>query len=88
MKYLMTYEMAPDGLQKVPALYPAHAARLQDFHGRGLLLAAGPVGQPPEGALSIFTTQEAAEEFAKGDPFVTEGVVARWRVQPWDAAFL
>lgn len=27
---------------------------------------------------------ELVERFAAADPYVTEGVVARWRVEPWD----
>lgn len=88
MKYLLTYDMAPGGLDRVMAHLPAYQQRLEAFHQRGVLLAAGPVGSPPSGALAIFHTQEAAEEFAQGDPFVTEKVVASWRVQPWDAAYL
>jgi hypothetical protein len=38
-------------------------------------------GQP--GAMNVFTSREAAETFASSDPFVTEGVVARWTVRSW-----
>lgn len=81
---LMFYEIAPDGLAKVPQHYAAHGERLQAFHARGVLRMAGPYGNPPQGALAIFTTAEAAEEFIAGDPFVLHGVVARWELQPWD----
>jgi uncharacterized protein len=33
--------------------------------------------------MGIFTTREAAEEFASGDPFVLNGVVAQWSIRPW-----
>jgi hypothetical protein len=35
------------------------------------------------GALGIFTTREAAEEFVAGDPFIKCGVVDSWRVREW-----
>lgn len=41
-----------------------------------------------DGAMAIFTTREAAEEFIEGDPFVTNGLVAKWRIVEWGAAFL
>ena len=41
-----------------------------------------------DGAMAIFTTREAAEEFIEGDPFVTNGLVAKWRFVEWGAAFL
>ena len=34
--------------------------------------------------MSIFTSREAAEEFARGDPFVLNGVVSNWFVREWD----
>ena len=36
--------------------------------------------------MAIFTTQEAAEQFAEGDPFVVYGVVRSWRVLGWNEA--
>lgn len=83
MKTLMFYEMEAQGLEKVPSLYPAHCERLKAFMTRGLLLMAGPYGNPPQGALAVFTTDEAARDFIQGDPFVLEGVVSRWQLHPW-----
>ncbi|HVE54392.1 MAG TPA: YciI family protein, partial [Ramlibacter sp.] len=84
LKTLMFYELAADSMAKVHEHYPAHAARLREFHARGVLLMAGPYGNPPVGALSVFTTRQAAEEFAAGDPFVVHGIVARSTIQDWD----
>ena len=84
MKILMFYELAPDGLAQVAEHYPAHAARLQQFHARGVLLMAGPYGNPPVGALAVFTTREAAEEFSADDPFVLNGIVARTLFEEWN----
>ena len=36
--------------------------------------------------MAIFTTREAATEFAEGDPFVLHGVVSKWSVREWDEA--
>jgi hypothetical protein len=79
----MFYEVAPDGLAKVPASFAAHRARLDEFHRRGVLLMAGPYGSPPVGALGVFTSREAAEEFMKDDPFVVNGVVSKWTLHEW-----
>ncbi len=88
MKIVSFYVMAPDALQHVTTHFPAHRARLDEFRARGVLLAAGPLGNPPAEAMAIFTTREAAEEFIQGDPFVTEGLVSTWRLVEWNAAFL
>jgi len=88
MKILSFYETAPDAMPKLREHFPAHRARLDDFHARGLLIAAGPMGNPPDGALGIFTTREAAEEFIAGDPFVINGLVKSWRLVEWKAVFI
>ena len=84
MKIVVFYDVAEDGLARVPANFEAHQARLNEFRARGVLLMAGPLGNPPEGALSIFTGRAAAEEFVAGDPFVLNGVVGKWRIVEWD----
>jgi uncharacterized protein YciI len=88
MKHLVFYDLAPGGLEKARALFPAHKVRLDEFHDRGVLIAAGPLMDEQGGALAIFTTREAAEEFVREDPFVLQGVVAAWKIRPWNAAFI
>jgi uncharacterized protein YciI len=88
MKVVSFYDMAPGALAHLKEHYPAHRARLDEFHRRGVLLAAGPLGNPPESAMGIFTSREAAEEFIKEDPFVTNGLVSGWRLLDWNAVFI
>ena len=64
--------------------FPAHQARYQEFLSRGVLLALGPFTDR-SGSLAIFTTREAAEEFAAADPFVLNGVVSGWQIREWRA---
>jgi uncharacterized protein len=85
VKYVLFYESADDVLSKAPAYFPAHSARLNEFHAAGTLRMVGTFGDPQqEGSMAIFTTREAAEQFAKGDPFVLNGVVRDWRIQEWN----
>ena len=85
MKYVLFYDSAEDVLSKAPAQQEAHGVRLREFASRGELLMTGPFSNPQEeGAMSVFTSRAAAEEFAKGDPFVLNGVVERWYVREWD----
>jgi uncharacterized protein YciI len=88
MKIVCFYDTAPDAFPKLASHFPAHRARLDEFHASGTLVAAGPLGNPPEGAMAIFTTREAAEEFIQGDPFVVNGLIAKWRLVEWNAAFM
>lgn len=41
--------------------------------------------QPSDGALLVFRAGSAdiVDRFAASDPYVTNGLVARWRVRPW-----
>jgi uncharacterized protein YciI len=88
VKYVLLYETGD--LSKAAQHQAAHSARGQEFHDRGLLVAYGPFANAQEeGAMAVFTTREAAEEFAGGDPFVLNGVVREsWQVREWLEAFL
>lgn len=85
MNYVLFYEAAADVLSTAPAHFPAHSARLDEFRARGELLLVGPFEDPREGSMSVSTTRESAEEFARDDPFVLHGVVAEWQIRGWDA---
>jgi len=86
MKYVLFYDASVEGLAKAPENVAAHRARWQTFVESGELLMIGPFADPRDGAMAIFTTREAAEAFAAGDPFVVNGVVAGWRVREWNEA--
>jgi len=87
LKYVLFYESAADVGSRAPRHFPAHRARFQEFHARGTLLMIGPFANAQQdGAMAIFTTREAAEEFARGDPFVLNGVVRDWHVREWNEA--
>jgi len=84
MKYVMFYETNPEKLPLAKAHFMAHRARMGQFHARGTLLMAGPYENPMDGALGVFTSREAAEEFIREDPFVTHGVVRSPRILGWN----
>ena len=86
MKYVLYYQSSPDVLEKAPLHAEAHRARWQEFAADRSLLMIGPFANPHEGAMGIFTTREAAERFAQGDPFVLNGVVLHWVVREWAEA--
>ena len=86
-RFLLLYDSLPGSRARVPELFPAHSAYADAFRARRpeALVLIGPFPEPEEGqpgALSIFTTREAAEEFAASDPFVVNNLVT-WRVRRW-----
>jgi uncharacterized protein YciI len=82
MKYVLFYESSDYVAEKAPVHFSAHKARWQEFHERGSLLLIGPFSDR-SGAMSVFTTRAAAEEFAAGDPFVLHGVISNWYIREW-----
>jgi uncharacterized protein YciI len=87
MKYVLFYESADEVAAKAPAHFAAHAARYGEFHARGELLMVGTFSNPQDqGAMAIFSTRQAAEDFARDDPFVVHGVVRSYRILEWNEA--
>ena len=86
-KYVLFYESADDVRSKAPSQFRAHVARWKEFQDDGTLLMIGTFANPQEeGSMAIFTTREAAEAFARSDPFVLNGVVHRWSIREWNDA--
>jgi uncharacterized protein len=82
LRHVLYYESGD--LSLAAEHFPAHQATYAGFFNRGVLLALGPFTD--RGAsMAIFTTREAAEEFAEADPFVLHGVVGSWHVREWRA---
>jgi uncharacterized protein YciI len=86
--WLLTYTLAPDYLERRTALRAEHLALAQGATERGELLLGGAIyeaGAPPAEALLLFAGDDAsaAEEFARSDPYVAQGLVTRWSVREW-----
>jgi uncharacterized protein len=87
MKYVVLYESSDDVASKAPAHFAAHVEWYKRFADAGTLLMVGTFEDPQtQGAMSIFTTREAAEEFVANDPFVTNGVVKSYEIRGWNEA--
>ena len=83
LRHVLFYESGD--LSLAAEHFPAHRARYTEFMDRGVLLALGPFIDRA-GSMAVFTTHEAAMEFASGDPFVEHGVVSTWQVREWRVA--
>lgn len=84
MKHVLFYDLADGAEAPAQEHFPAHNERLTAFHERGLLLLVGTFTDLPMGAMAVFTSLAAAEEFVADDPFVRHGVVAVPRVREWN----
>lgn len=85
MHYLLFYQTAKDYLERRGEYRARHLALLWEAHDRGELVLAGAFADPPDGAVFLFQgdSPEAAERFAKEDPYVANGLVERWWVREW-----
>jgi uncharacterized protein len=86
MKYVMFYEADAAGRARTPEFFPAHRARLEEFHRAGRLLMVGAftnVEEEGPSSMGIFPSREDAEDFISGDPFVQNGLIHRWQVREW-----
>ena len=84
--YALEYTVVDDFINRRAPHRPAHLQLVRDAHARGEVSLAGALGDPPDGVLMVFRgeTPGVAEEFARNDPYVTNGLATSWRVRPWN----
>jgi uncharacterized protein YciI len=85
MHYVLLYEVRDDYVEKRPPFRELHLKHARAAYDRGELVLAGAMADPVDGAMLIFRgpSADAAEAFAKADPYVTNGLVTKWRVRKW-----
>ena len=85
MHYLLFYTVVPDYATKREAYRPAHLDHAWRAVRREELLLAGALAHPIDGAVFLFSSASAsvAEDFARADPYVLNGLVTDWRVRMW-----
>jgi uncharacterized protein YciI len=81
--FILTYDLAPDYLERRGQFRAEHLKLAWEAADQDALLLGGAVGDPPESAMLLFADAQAAEAFAKADPYVAQGLVKEWRVRPW-----
>ena len=83
--FLLFYEGAPDYLQRRPEFRDEHLTYAWNAADRGELLVGGAYADPVDGSLLLFVGDDrsVAEDFALADPYVTNGLIARWHVREW-----
>jgi uncharacterized protein len=84
--FLLLYTYAPDYMEKRAAVRPAHLALANASVARDELQLGGavPSDNPPFGLLLFKAeTAQVAEDFARADPYTSQGVVTSWRVREW-----
>jgi uncharacterized protein len=85
MHYLLFYEAGTDYEERRRPFRAAHLAHARAAADRGELVLGGAYANPTDGAVVLFRAESptVAEDFAKSDPYVLNGVVKRWYVREW-----
>ena len=84
MHYLLLYDYVTDVLTRRDPFRPDHLDLARSFLADGKLKLAGAYAEPVDGALFVFTSREAAEEFISRDPYVANGLVTAHRIREWN----
>jgi uncharacterized protein YciI len=86
MHYLLRYELAPDYLDRRGEFRNEHLQLAWQAKERGELVLAGALSDPADTAMLVFQgdSPDAAERFAKADPYVTKGLVLSYKVRQWN----
>ena len=85
MHYLLIYDLAPDYLERRGEYREEHLKKAWKSHKNKELVLGGALQQPADKAYLLFESDspDSAEEFARSDPYVKNGIVKSWEVRPW-----
>jgi uncharacterized protein YciI len=86
MKAVLIGESSGATMDAIMAVYPRHKQVVDAFVARGAVLGIGPFAD--RGNMAIFKTRADAEEFAKLDPFILEGLLKSYAIRDWNDSLL
>ena len=83
--HLLHYRYVDNMLERRTPVRPLHLAHAAPYVQRGQLLLGGACPPAIKQALLVFRGLDRAGvgEFARKDPYVTNGLVEEWSVQDW-----
>ncbi len=84
--FAVFYEVVDDFVGRRTAFRGEHLRRVSESYARGELILGGALGDPADLALLVFHTKErqTVESFVRNDPYVTNGLVLKWQIRPWN----
>ena len=86
MYYVLFYDYVENVLERRGPLREKHLSLAKRAHERGELLLAGALSDPVDHGVLVWKVEDPStiEKFARADPYVTGGIVERWRIRPWN----
>ena len=85
MYYILFYTTVENYIEKRVPYRDEHLKYATAAHKSGALVMAGALSNPTDTAVLIFKGENSAiaEEFARNDPYVKNGLITEWHVRPW-----
>jgi len=85
MYCLLFYDYVENVVERRAPYREAHLDLVRKYVSRGELVLAGAFAGPVDGAAFAFNVDGRAtvEEFVGEDPYVAEGLVAKWQIREW-----
>ena len=83
--YVLVYHLTEDYLERRGNYRAEHLQLAKDAEARGELVLGGAYSDPADTALLVWRGEDAsaAENFVANDPYVKNGLIARWEIRPW-----
>ncbi|MBK9097960.1 MAG: YciI family protein [bacterium] len=83
--YALNYHLTDDYMQRRPQFREEHLKLAKESNEKGEMILAGAFSDPPDKALLIFKVADKSviEDFVKKDPYVNNGLIAKWEIRPW-----
>jgi uncharacterized protein YciI len=83
--FALLYDVVEDFVARRAPFRAEHLGLAGEAHKRGEIVLAGALAEPAA-ALIIFhcADKSIAEDFARRDPYVVNGLVKKWTVRPWN----
>lgn len=83
--FALFYDVVDDFVARRTPFRPEHLRLAGEAHNRGDIVLAGALTEPADTALIVLhcADKSIAENFARRDPYVVNGLVKKWTVRPW-----
>ena len=83
--YALIYHLTDDYLERRGNYRAEHLQMAKDAEARGELVLGGAYSDPADTALLVWRAEDSTvvESFVNSDPYVKNGLVARWEIRPW-----
>jgi uncharacterized protein YciI len=80
MYYILFYKTVENYVEKRTPFREEHLSLVQKAYNDGSIVMAGALADPVDSAVLVFKGKDpnVAEEFAKNDPYVKNGLIKEW----------